>query len=533
MGIDKIVAKVGDLEDGQMVDVEVGDRNILLVRVNGQFHAIGGHCTHYGAPLVKGILNGHHVICPWHHTYFNVLTGDLEEPPGLDGLPGYEVRVVGQDVLVSIPDGRQEHRVMTMAAYDPNADPRTFVVIGGGAAGAVAVETLRQDGYQGRIVLVSRERNIPYDRPHLSKGYMRQKGEPEGPPVLRSLKFYYDHGVKLVTDQRVVKVSVRDKTICLEGGTKMKYDQLLVAPGGIPRHLDVPGAQLQNILLLRSYTDAKNIAAAVERSERIVIVGSSFIGMETAAGFAERGKAVTVVSQDACPFEKTLGDRIGTMFQKLHENRGVVFEMNTSVDEFDGEDKVRAVVLKNGKRIETDLVVVGIGVELPTDFIEGVERNSDGSVSVDRYLRMAPDAYAAGDIARFVDWRTNHHIRVEHWRVAQQHGRCAAHNMAGREVEFRGLPFFWTTQLKLSLRYVGYTDRWDEIIYHGEPADRKFMAYYVRNQQVLAAAGVGHDAKIAAAAELMRENRFPTSDDLRQGNDKLLQQLTAARTQGP
>lgn len=528
MTVEKAIAKIHDLEDGQMKEIELGKgKSLLLAKVDGEFHAIGAYCSHYGAPLAKGALGQHMVVCPWHHTFFNLLTGDMAEPPGLDGLPHYDLKVVGEDVIVSLPDVFKAQRVMDMARYNPEADTRTFVILGGGAAGNAAAETLRQDGFQGRIVLISQEKESPYDRPHLSKGYMRKKGEVSDAPTLRSNGFYLDHGIELLMGRKVNQVDPSFNRIEFEGGEVLNYDALLLATGGTPRRLDVPGADLNNILLLRTYADARRIAEESTHTSKVVIIGASFIGTEVAAGMRERGLDVTVVSMHAHPLAEAMGDEIGGMFQKIQESQGVKYEFNTQVERFEGRDDVQSVVLKNGKTLEADFVLVAIGITPVTDYLEGIDKNSDGSLTVDRFMRVpgTENLYAAGDIATFPDWRTGRSIRVEHWRLAQQHGRTAAHNMSGHETEFRAVPFFWTTQFKLGLRYVGYADRWDEIIFHGRPEDRQFIAYYVQNNQILAVAGVGEDAKMAAANELMRENGLPSVEELRSGSVDLLQRL--------
>ena len=213
------------------------------------------------------------------------------------------------------------------------------------------------------------------------------------------------------------------------------------------------------------------------------------------------------------------------MYQRVHQENGVSFKLGTQVTRFEGANKVQTVILKNGERLEANFVLVGIGVQPATDFLEGVRLNPDGSVPVDKHFQVTEGLYAAGDIASFIDWRTDEHIRIEHWRVAEQHGRIAAHNMVGREVEFLDVPFFWTGQFGVNVRYVGYISDWDEIILHGRPSTREFVAFYVKQGQILAAAGCGQDLKMAAIAELMRAKRMPTPEELGSGPVDLLQCL--------
>jgi NADPH-dependent 2,4-dienoyl-CoA reductase/sulfur reductase-like enzyme/nitrite reductase/ring-hydroxylating ferredoxin subunit len=528
MSNEHVVAKVTDLRDGQMKEVRVGERTMLLARVDGSFHAVGAVCTHYEGPLAQGILCGHHVVCPWHQASFDLTTGDNLEPPALDALPHFDVRIEGEDVILTVPEDAKRRRVIPMAKRDDSADGRTFVIVGAGAAGNAAAETLRQDGFQGRIVMITREKHLPYDRPDLSKEYLANT-EHEFSPALRSAKFFERYGIEVLTEREVVCADPKAKVVEFADHSELKYDSLLIATGGVARRLDVPGADLASVFTLRSLEDADRISAAVSGARHAVVIGSSFIGTETASSLTRRGMAVTIVSRDTVPFERTLGDRIGRMFRALHEENGVRYQTGVQVVRFEGQGKVERVVLNNGQTLDADLAIVGIGVRPATAFLKGIRLNSDGSVPVDGYLRAADNVYAAGDIATFPDWRTGEPIRIEHWRLAEQHGRVAAHNMAGHERPFTGVPFFWTSQFNLHLRYVGFMKGWEDILFDGDPAQRRFVAYYVNHRHILAAAGCGEDVKMAAIHELMRMNRMPTPNQLRRGPMDLVRRLEEMR----
>jgi len=422
--------------------------------------------------------------------------------------------VEGDDVIVSVPEAAPDRRVPAMVKADPGADGRTFVILGAGAAGNAAAETLRQDGFQGRLVMLTREGRLPYDRPNLSKGYLFGAAGPEALPW-RPAAFYRDHDIEVRLGRTVAEVDAGAKTLTLAGGEKMAYDALLLAPGGVARTLEVPGAGLPGVFTLRSADDADAIIAAAAEARRAVVVGAGFIGMEVAASLRKRGLSVTVTAPGAVPMARQLGPEIGGMLQTAHEEQGVVFRLGRRVARLNGRDRVEAVVLDHGETLAADLVVAGIGVRPATDFLKGVPRNPDGSLTVDQYLMAAPDLYAAGDIARFPDWRTGEMIRIEHWRLAQQHGRVAAHNLAGKKVPFAGVPFFWSEQFDLFLQYVGFVTDWEEVIFHGEVAARNFLACYVKGGRVLAAAGLGQDRQLAALAELMRLNKAPTPGELK------------------
>ena len=531
--IEAVVANINDLNDGEMRQVAVGETEILLTRLDGKFHAVGAHCSHYKAPLAEGVLSGHHVVCPWHNAYFDVTSGDQLEPPGLDSLACYQVRIEGENVIVSVPEETTGLRSPAMAQFNPDADGRTFVILGAGAAGVHAAETLRVAGYQGRIVMITQDDRLPYDRTKLSKDYFIGKTSSEEMP-LRSPDFYKEHAIEVLLNKRVEQVQTTAKAITFSdsasgsdagaSGDSLNYDALLVATGGKPLQLDIPGADLQNILTLRSFDDTDRILALSKQKGQAVVIGSSFIGMETAAGLSQHGLQVTVVSPDSVPFKKTLGEEIGKIFQQVHEQNGVSFKLGRKAVQFEGSDKVEAVILDNGDRLKADIVIVGIGVQPATDFLEGIDLYpKDGSVVVDEYLRAADGIYAAGDIARYPDWRTSESLRVEHWRVAAQQGRIAAHNMAGKAVKFRGLPLFWTMQFKFPLRYIGHAQSWDEIIVDGDLQKQEFIAFYVKNNQVLAVATSHKDTETAAISELMRLNQTLTVEELRRGTVDLIQ----------
>ncbi|MEH2390729.1 MAG: FAD-dependent oxidoreductase [Nostoc sp.] len=527
--IEAVVANINDLNDGEMRQVSVGETEILLTRLDGKYHAVGAHCSHYKAPLAEGVLNGHHVVCPWHNAYFDVTSGDQLEPPGLDSLACYQVRIEGENVIVSLPEKTTGLRSPAMAQFNPDADERTFVILGAGAAGVHAAETLRVAGYQGRIVMITQDDKLPYDRTKLSKDYFIGETSSEEMP-LRSPDFYKEHAIEVLLNKRVEQVQTTAKAITFSdsnagtSGDSLNYDALLVATGGKPLQLDIPGADLQNILTLRSFDDTDRILTLSKQKGQAVVIGSSFIGMETAAGLSQHGLQVTVVSPDSVPFKKILGEEIGKIFQQVHEENGVSFKLGRKAVQFEGSDKVEAVILDNGDRLKADIVIVGIGVQPATDFLQGIDLHpKDGSVVVDEYLRAADGIYAAGDIARYPDWRTNESLRVEHWRVAAQQGRIAAHNMAGKAVKFRGLPLFWTMQFEFPLRYIGHAQSWDEIIVDGDLQKQEFIAFYVKNNQVLAVATSHKDTETAAMAELMRLNQRLTVEELRRGTVDLIQ----------
>jgi len=509
-------AKLSEIKNGEMKQVSVGETPVLLVRTDDKCHAIAAHCTHYGAPLVEGALVEGRIICPWHHACFNAATGDMLEPPALDSLASFPVTVEGDDIYIALPEQPADRRTPEMTKYDSKRNEGEIVILGGGAAGYMASQTLREEGFVGRITIVTREDRMPYDRPNLSKDYLAGNAEPEWMP-LRPDDFFETHGIEVLREREVAKVDTAAKKIVFDDGETLQYDKLLVATGGVPRKLNLPNADLKNILLLRSFDNADEIIAAAMEAKRAAIIGASFIGMETAASLKQRGVAVTVIAPDKVPFEKVLGTEIGGLFRKIHEGNGVEFRLGSNVKGFEGNEIVNAVVLDTGEKIEADLVIAGIGVVPATSSLEGFELHKDGGVIADKYLKIGDDVYAAGDIVHFPDARTGESTRIEHWRTALQQGRTAARNMAGNATVFDAVPFFWTTQFDATLNYVGHAHGWDEIIFQGDIKSRDFLAFYVNDNRVSAVAGMNRDTELAYMEELIRLDRMPEPDSLRAG----------------
>jgi apoptosis-inducing factor 3 len=519
-----MVANATELRDGEMRQFTVNGINILLACIDGKYYALGATCPHYGAPLAEGALCGQRIICPWHHASFDAMTGDLLEPPALDALPRYEVKIENGYVNVLLPDETVDRHTPPMAERDAERDKRTFAILGGGAAGYLAAQTLREDGFQGRVLMITREDRLPYDRPNLSKDYLQGHAEPEWMP-LRPDEFFTDHDIEVMRGIEVTRVDAKAKTISFKGGKQLVYDALLVATGGEPRPLPVIGSDLKNVFMLRSFLDSDRIIEASGEAKRVVVIGASFIGMETAASLKMRDLEVTVVAPEETPFEKTLGSEIGALFQRVHEDHNVRFRLGSKVARISGGDKVEAVELESGEKIDADLIVVGVGVKPATDFFMGINLHQDGGVIVDKRLRAAADLYAAGDIVWFPQALTGRQQRIEHWRTALQQGRVAAHNMMGKNVAYNSVPFFWTQQFDSKLVYVGHTTSWDEIIFQGDLSEHAFVAFYVKNGSVPAVAAMNREREMAAIEGLMHLGNLPEPDQLRRGSTDFLDLL--------
>lgn len=521
----KEIAKKNDLQNGKMKSYKIDDsNNVLLGRIDDEYFAVGASCTHYGASLEEGVLKGETIMCPLHHACFNIKTGNLLEPPAMEALPRYEVKVEGDSVKVDIPEEISFSRTPDMVKKNTESDNRTFLILGAGASAYSAVQAMRVNGYKGNIVMVTKENRNPYDRPNLSKDYLAGSAEPEWMP-LRPDEFFTEYGIDIKHEMNIKGVDLKEKAVFFENGENLKYDKLLIATGGIPRKLDIPGAELKNIFYLRSFDDADKIIEVLKNSKKAVVIGAGFIAMETAHSLTERGIKVSVIAPGEVPFENNFGKEIGNLFKKEHEKKGVTFKLKSSVKEFKGNEKIESVVLESGEEIQTDFVIAGIGISPATGFLSGIDLLNDGSIKTDSHLKVTEDVYAAGDIATFPDFRTGSHIRVEHWRLAMQLGRTAGTNMAGKVIKYEEVPFFWTQQAGMSLRYVGYVRDWDEIIIDGNIARKDFIAYYIKNNAIMAAAGINRNKEMDAVHLLMKEQNMPEVEALRDNSTDILSRL--------
>lgn len=493
------VAKTKDLSPGEMKQVQAGRTAILLVRLEDGFHALGALCSHYEAPLAAGALCDDRVICPWHHACFSIRTGKLLEPPGLDGIPVYPVRVENDEIWVTIPE---EQSVASPPRRQPG-DDRVCVVAGGGCAGAYAVESLRDQGFGGRIVWAAGTQEFPpIDRPLLSKGYLSGEASEAWLP-LRTEDFYLEREIEVIREQ-VNQLDANHKTVTLDGGEVIQYDSAILATGAVARHLPIPGIELAGIFSLHTLPEAQKLSEAAQSAKQAVIIGAGFIGMEVTQSLLKQGLKVTVIAPETIPFERILGTEIGAMLCQLHQEHGVDFRLGRTVQAFTGQDHVQKVVLDDGSQINVDLVVIGVGVQPATDFVSGVNKAKDGSIIVDDSLKAADNLYAAGDLARFPDWRTGDTIRIEHWRVAAQHGRIAGSNAAGSNQSYRGVPYFWTRQYGITLHYLGHAQQWDEIQTNGNVNEHDFIAYFLKGGKVHAVAGMEREKELALLEEKMR-----------------------------
>ncbi|MFC6021758.1 NAD(P)/FAD-dependent oxidoreductase [Plantactinospora solaniradicis] len=378
----------------------------------------------------------------------------------------------------------------------------TFVIVGASLAGAKAAETLRAEGFVGRIVLVGEEIDRPYERPPLSKGYLLGT-EPREKAFVHDADWYGQHRIELLLGRRATDLDPSNRTLTLDGSEPLRYDKLLLATGSRVRTLDVPGADLPGVRYLRRIEQSDELGAALRSRGSVVVVGAGWIGLEVAAAAHTHGCPVTVVEKDELPLRRVLGDEVAAIYRDLHLAHGVDFRFGTGVREFRGRDgRLTGVVLDDGTELPADLVLVGVGIDPATELAEAAKLEVDDGIVTDAALRTAdPDIYACGDVAAAYNPLLATRLRVEHWSNARNGGPAAARSMLGQPVEYDRVPYFFTDQYtdtpSLGMEYRGHVgpDGYDRVVFRGDPtvrstADPEFIAFWLRADRVLAAMNV-------------------------------------------
>ena len=387
------------------------------------------------------------------------------------------------------------------------------VIVGASLAGATAAATLRDEGFDGEIRLIGAERQLPYSRPPLSKGYLRGEEGFEG-QLVKPAGYYTEQRIELTLGTPVTALDARQKLVSLEGHAPVAYDRLVVATGGRNRTVSVPGAQLRGIFQLRTVEDCDRIRAAVQRGRRAVVMGFGFIGSEVSASLRQLGVEVTAIEGARVPLARVVGEEVGQALAAIHREKGVNLIAEDSVAAFEGDGRVERVRTSKGRVVECDLVVAGIGIVPNTELLAAAGAQVDNGVLVDARCRTSlPDVFAAGDV-------TNHahpifgRLRVEHWNNGFQQGRAVAHSVLGGEQPFDYVHSFWSDQYEHSLQYVGFAAAWDRLVFRGRPESRKFLGFYLNDGVLRAAVGLNRggdpedpnaDGELKAVVSLIRD----------------------------
>ena len=370
------------------------------------------------------------------------------------------------------------------------SDRQTHVIVGGGLAGAKVAEALRTEGHDGRIVLLAEEPEAPYERPPLSKDYLRGESPREKARV-HAEGFYAQHEIELRIGTAAVGVDPAAREVALSDGDRLPYDRLLLATGARPRRLDVPGAGLDGVLTLRDLADADALRERLPVTERLAVIGAGWIGAEVAASARQIGCDVALIERAEVPLQHVLGRDIGGLYADIHRDHGVELLAGAAVRSFGGASRVERVELDDGRTIECDLALVGVGVTPRIELAEAAGVAVENGVLVDEHLETSvPGIFAAGDIANVAHPFYGRRLRVEHWANALHQPEVAARAMLGKPATWDRLPYFFSDQYDVGMEYAGFASGEDELVVRGDRGARELIAFWLREDRVVAGMNV-------------------------------------------
>jgi 3-phenylpropionate/trans-cinnamate dioxygenase ferredoxin reductase subunit len=489
---------VDDLLAGHGGLVNVNGKQLAVYRDDeGHTYELSPRCTHMGC-TVDWNDTAKTWDCPCHGSKFAadgaVVHGPAAEP--LERVGGSAPAAGGSEAAGMEPTAGGG------AARTERA--RRFVIVGASLAGATAAATLREEGFDGDVVLIGSEPTFPYERPPLSKTFLRGESSIQE-AMVRPEAFYADNRIETRFGTTAIGIDAAAKTIAVAGGDPVGFDSVLIATGARNRRFPIPGIGLEGVLDLRTLGDAARIRAEMLPGRRVVMAGMGFIGSEVAASLRQRGLEVHVVAGGKAPLDRVLGEDVGRVIEGIHRDHGVEMTFDDQVTGFEGNGKVGAVTTAKGLRLECDFVVLGLGVEPVTSFLEGSGIDVDDGVLVDEHCRAnAEGVFAAGDVAKHYHPVFGQRIRTEHWNNARQQGRAAALNMLGRDVPYDEVHWFWSDQYEHTIQYAGYHREWDELVIRGSLESRSFAAFYFLEGRVRAVVSVDRPTDVQDSMELIR-----------------------------
>jgi apoptosis-inducing factor 3 len=481
------------LKEDQPLLGHVADQAVMLVKTGGQILATAATCTHYSGPLAEGLVVDGTVRCPWHHACFDLRSG-LAKGPALTPLACFDV--IHEHDLVRV--GGQHRAKPPVPLTGPALS--SVVILGAGPAGTACAELLRRLGYEGPVTLIADEPPGPVDRPNLSKDYLAGSA-PEAWIPLRDEAFFKEQRIELWLGDAAARVETKQRKLLLQSGKELSYGALVLATGAEPRRLDIPGADGENVLVLRSLADSRRIIEKAKPGSRVAVLGSSFIGLEVAASLRARQVDVTVVSPDQVPLGRVLGEKLGGFVRAKHEEKGVQFRLGRKPASI-GPSTVQ---LDDGSTLEADFVVQGVGVRPRTELAEAAGLKVERGIVTDEQLCTSdPQIYAAGDVASYPDPWSGARVRIEHFAVAVRQGQAVARTLLGQGAPFHDVPFFWSAHYDVTLAYVGHAESWDRILERGALERGNYAAAYEKNGKILAVTCLNEDAlglQVEAAME--------------------------------
>jgi 3-phenylpropionate/trans-cinnamate dioxygenase ferredoxin reductase component len=512
-----------DLAPGHGGIVNVGGRQLAVYRdADGQTFELSPRCTHMGC-TVDWNDPAQTWDCPCHGSRFS-FDGSVVHGPAAEPL----ARIGGDGVGAS---GNGEAAEGPITAEPARPKRQRVVIVGASLAGATAAVTLRDEGFDGDVVLIGAEPAFPYERPPLSKSFLRGESRLED-AMVRPESFYAEQEIETRFGTTATAVDGRAKTVVIAGGEPVAFDQLLIATGSRNRRFPIPGIGLDGVLDLRTISDAARIRAEIVPGRRVVLAGMGFIGSEVAASLRQKGLDVQVVAGGKAPLDRVLGEDVGRVLEGIHRDHGVAMTFDDRVEAFEGDGAVRSVKTANGLSLECDVVVLGLGVEPVTGFLEGSGIEVDDGVLVDARCRASvAGVFAAGDVANHLHPVFGRRVRVEHWDNARKQGRAAGLNMLGRDTVYAEVHWFWSDQYEHTVQYAGYHREWDELVVRGSLDARSFAAFYLQGGRVQAVVSLDRPSDVRDAMPLIAAGGAVDATKLRDEDVELasLTRMSAGR----